>query len=144
MALVLDIWIRSRVCSSAENFLNHRLNRRLVSPLHRFNRCLTPLWQVFCIVSRTNTSVYTDARRCIRWLKEEPMPFCGSSGAYAKHLWLLQRLWTILRSMHRRPADGSSGAPRLTPVQTHRSRSNLLRWMHRRSFICSIGSSGAS
>ena len=41
MALVLRIWIRSRVCCSAENFLNHRLNRRLIFSSHRFNRCLS-------------------------------------------------------------------------------------------------------
>ena len=41
MSLVLKIWIRSRVCSSAEIFLNHRLNRRPVFSLHRFNRCLS-------------------------------------------------------------------------------------------------------
>ena len=41
MALVLRIWIRSRVCSSAEIFLNHRLNRRPVFIHHRFNRCLS-------------------------------------------------------------------------------------------------------
>ena len=41
MALVLKIWIRSRVCSSAEISLNHRLNRRPVFILHRFNRCLS-------------------------------------------------------------------------------------------------------
>ena len=41
MALVLRIWIRSRVCSSAEIFLNHQLNRRPIFSLHRFNRCLS-------------------------------------------------------------------------------------------------------
>ena len=41
MALDLSFWIRSRVCSSAENFLNHRLNRRLIFSSHRFNRCLS-------------------------------------------------------------------------------------------------------
>ena len=40
MALALNFWIRSRVCSSAENFLNHRLNRRFFLS-HRFNRCLS-------------------------------------------------------------------------------------------------------
>jgi len=41
MAMALSFWIRSRVCSSAENFLNHRLNRRLFFLSHRFNRCLS-------------------------------------------------------------------------------------------------------
>jgi len=120
MALFLKIWIRSRVCSSAEIFLNHRLNRRLVFLLHRFNRCLSlhgsvsasPLEQ-----PPTVTSMATSASD--GWQMNRRLSI-GSTGATA---WSLGPCrvsgpyscqCTDARRMFRCLSGGSSGAPLLT------------------------------
>ena len=149
MALVLRIWIRSRVCSSAEILLNHRLNRRPVFILHRFNRCLSLRGSVFCIVSGTNSDRYTDGRRCIRWLADEPTPLHRFNRCYCVEFWPLQCLWTLLLPMHRRPSDVPMPlwrffrCPSVDSFYLVQIRSTLLRWLHRRYFLCTIGPSGA-
>ena len=105
MALVLKIWIRSRVCGSAEILLNHRLNRRPVFLLHRFNRCLKSSWHGFCIASGTTSGRYTGAHRCFRWLADEPTPQHRFNRCYCVEKWPLQCLWTLLLPLHRRPSD---------------------------------------
>jgi hypothetical protein len=123
MALVLDIWIRSRVCSLAENFLNHWLNRRPVFPAS-IQPVLNFLCHRFCIVSGTNPDPYTDGHLCIRWLTDEPMLllrffrcFClelwprSVSGTYSGHCTdAHQILWCL--------PSGPSDASDLTVVQT--------------------------
>src|SRR6185369_10726058 len=105
MALVLRIWIRSRVCSSAEIFLNHRLNRRPVFLLHRFNRCLSLRGMVSASPLEqppTVTPVVTGASDAWRMNRR----FCiGSTGATAWSKWPLHSLWTLLLQIHRRPSD---------------------------------------
>ena len=117
MALVLQIWIRSRVCSSAENFLNHRLNRRLVFSLHRFNRCLnlrgsvsaSPLEQLPTVTPKATGA--SDGWRMNRRLSigstdATAWSFgpCSVSGPYSCQCTDDRRLFRCLSS-------GSSGAP---------------------------------
>ena len=117
MALVLRIWIRSRVCSSAEIFLNHRLNRRPVFIHHRFNRCLSLRGSVSAssleqppTVTPTATGA-SDGWRMNRRLSigstgATAWSFgpCSVSGPYSCRC-------TDARRMFRCHSGGSSGAP---------------------------------
>ena len=148
MALVLEIWIRSRVCSSAEKFLNHRLNRRPVSPAS-VQLVLNSLWHGFCIVSGTNSDRYTDGHRCIRWLTDEPMTPQRFFRCYCVGILAQQRLWTTLRPIHRRPPDTPMPrlrifrCPSVDRVQTlsdlvklKPTLTPMLKSLHQRSFRC--------
>ena len=116
MALVLKIWIRSRVCSSAENFLNHRLNRRLIFSSHRFNRCLslrgsvsassleqpptvTPMATGASDGWRMNRRLSIGSTGATAW----SFGPCSASGPYSCRC-------TDARRMFRRLSNGSSGA----------------------------------
>ena len=87
-----------------KNFLNHRLNRRLVF-LALVQPVLNSLWHGLCIVSGTTSDRYTDSHRWIRWLADEPTPQHRSFRCYCVEFWPLQRLWTFLLQLHRRPSD---------------------------------------
>src|SRR6185312_7068934 len=149
MALVLQIWIRSRVCSSAENFLNHRLNRRLVSSLHRFNRCLKSSWLGFCIASGTTSDRYTDGHRCFRWLADEPTPKHRFNRCYCVEFWPVQCLWTLLLPLHRRPSDVPMPqwrffrCPSVDSFNLVQIWSTLHRCIHRCPYLRTIGPSSA-
>ena len=74
----------------------------------------------------------------------------GSSGATAWESWPLQRLWSFLLPMNRRPSDTPTPLWRFFRCpsvdlnsNSHRSRSKLHRWFHRCRFLCTIGSSDA-
>ena len=105
MALVLEFWIRSRVCGSAENFLNHRLNRRLV-----FIPSVQPVLKVF--VARSLHCLWNILRPLLRWITGASDVWrmsrrfsIGSTGATAWSKWPLHSLWTLLLQMHRRLSD---------------------------------------
>jgi len=116
MALVLRIWIRSRVCSSAEIFLNHRLNRRPVFIHHRFNRCLSlrgsvsasPLEQsppVTSMATGASDGWRMNRRLSIGSTGATVWSFgpCSVSGPYSCRC-------TDAHRMFRCPSNGSSGA----------------------------------
>ena len=127
MALVLRIWIRSRVCSSAEIFLNHRLNRRPVFILHRFNRCLslrgtvsaspleqpptfTPMATGASDAWRMNRRFSIDSTGATVW----SFGPCSVSGPYSCRC-------TDAHRMFRCPSNGSSGALLTTVFLSFRS-----------------------
>ena len=117
MALVLQIWIRSRVCSSAENFLNHRLNRRLVFSLHRFNRCLSlrgsvsasPLEQLPTVTPMATGA--SDGWRMNRRLSIGSTGDTAWSNSPCRVSGLYSCQCTDTRRMFRCLSNGSSGAP---------------------------------
>ena len=103
--MALSFWIRSRVCSSAENFLNHRLNRRLFFLSHRFNRCLSLRGTVSALPLEqppTFTPMATGASDAWRMNRRFSI---GSTGATAWSKLPLHSLWTLLLQIHRRPSD---------------------------------------
>ena len=107
-----------------KNFLNHRLNRRLVFTAS-VQPVLNSLWHGLCIVSGTTSDHYTDGHRCIRWLADEPTPKHRFNRCYCVDFWPLQHLWTFLLQLHRRPSDTPLAqwrffrCPLLTTFSTH-------------------------
>ena len=104
-----------------KNFLNHRLNRRLVFSLHRFNRCLKSSWLGFCIASGTTSYFNTDGHRCFRCMADEPtLGFFTAPVQPVLKVFVarfLHRLWNNLRPLHR-----------WSPVTTGDHRCNGRRW----------------
>ena len=131
-----------------KNFLNHRLNRRLVFPAS-VQPVLNSSWLSFCIISGSTSYRYTDGHRCIRWLADEPTPQHQFFRCYRVEFWPLQRLWTFLLQLHRRPSDAPMLQQRFfrcLSVDQFQNRSNLVNFpptvtlvlhsMNRRCFRC--------
>ena len=117
MALALSLWIRSRVCSSAEIFLNHRLNRRPVFILHRFNRCLSLRGSVSASPLEQSPPVTPMATGASDGWQMNRRLSIGSTGAPAwsnspcRVSGLYSCQCTDARRMFRCLSGGSSGAP---------------------------------
>ena len=113
-----------------KNFLNHRLNRRLVFPAS-VQPVLNSLRQGLCIVSGITSDHYTDGHQCIRWLADEPTPQHRLFRCYCVEFWPLQRLWTFLLQLHRCSQDAPMAQQRFfrcTSVDQFQNRSNLVNF----------------